>query len=125
MTPKAKYSIADTFKLTNMGLVFVGQIQEGNISIGDIIEFSALNTHYVRKIVGVSIVKNPEIEQAKVALMIKCTNEVEIDVLRNWQSDNALAMVYEAADNENLNPNKNKNIFKRLSAVVRAFTKHK
>ena len=63
MKPKATYHIADTFKLTNMGLVFVGQIIEGSISIDDSIAFTALNKHFIRKIVGVLIVKNPEINK--------------------------------------------------------------
>ena len=54
--PIAKYKIADTFKITGRGLVFAGEIIEGEINHGDMIEFIFLGQTKLRKIKGVELI---------------------------------------------------------------------
>jgi hypothetical protein len=98
---RAKYLIADTFKITGRGLVFAGYITEGFASIGDTIEFTALSTLYQRKILGVEGIAKSQPDKINIGLLIKCDNDAEIDELRNWKPDNVLAVIYKIETTEN------------------------
>jgi|GEM_PF-1478881 len=99
----AKYLIADTFKITGRGLVFAGHMTEGLISVGDIIEFTALGTLFQRSILSVEEIKTSQPDKINTALLINCNNDAEIDELRNWKPDKAVALIYKTdTTNKNL-----------------------
>lgn len=79
----AKYLISDTFKITGRGLVFVGYITEGLVSIGNTIEFTAINNLYRRKIIGVEEIKKSQSDKINTGLLINCDNDKEIVELGN------------------------------------------
>lgn len=94
----AKYSIADTFKITGRGIVFAGYISEGIISIGDTIEFTAFSTLRQRRIVGIEGIRKSQPDQVNTGLLIECNNPYEIDELRNWKPDKIEAVVYKTSE---------------------------
>lgn len=59
---KAKYEITDTFKITGRGLAFGRRIVEGQISIGDTIEFPFENNFLCRKVTGIEGVRSADPE---------------------------------------------------------------
>ncbi len=96
----AKYLIADTFKITGRGLVFVGFITDGLVRIGDTIEFTALNTLFLRRIIGIEEITKSKLDKVNTGLLIKCNSEMEIDVLSNWRPDNVVAVIYQTLTTE-------------------------
>lgn len=92
-TPVATYQIAETFRITDRGIVFVGFILEGAVSIGDFIEFLALGKVFTRKIIGIEGTLSKQPTQVNTGLLIQCENDQEIEVLRNWDPQNTLAKV--------------------------------
>ena len=76
--PTAKYQIADTFKITGRGLVFAGQIIDGQISLGDYIDFPFKNELRRRKITGIEGMTTAHPEKVNTGLLIKCNNPEEI-----------------------------------------------
>jgi len=90
----AKYQIDDTFKITGRGIVFAGIIIDGDISLGDFIEFSVLDKIYIRKITGVEGIRSSQPTVANTGLLINCQNEQEIDELKNWKPNNEIAIVF-------------------------------
>lgn len=95
---KAKYLIADTFKITGRGLVLSGQILEGVISTGDTIEFPAEYYLRQRRIIGVEGIRKSPPDEINTGILIRCKNDAEIDELRNWKSNNTVAIVYETLE---------------------------
>lgn len=93
--PIAKYFIADTFKITGRGLVFVGYITEGDFSAGNIIEFTAFGTLLYRRIIGVEGVRSQS-EKTNVSILIRCKSEVEIDTLTNTKPNNQVAFIFKS-----------------------------
>lgn len=94
----AKYSIADTFKITGCGIVFAGYISEETISVDDTIEFSAFGTLRQRRIRGIEGVRKSQPDQVNTGLLIECNNPHEIDELRNWKPDKNEAVVYKTSE---------------------------
>lgn len=94
MAETAKYLITDTFKITGRGLVLIGYIIEGLISIGDTIEFTVLNTLYQRKISSIEGISKSQPDKVNTALLIKCDDDAEIDLLSIWKPNNFVAVVY-------------------------------
>ena len=92
--PIAKYFIADTFKITGRGVVFVGQITEGEISSGDILEFTAFEKVLYRKITGVDYSRIPGAVKENVGISIRCESEAEIDKLRDTKPNNQVALIF-------------------------------
>ena len=92
--PTAKYQIADSFKITGRGLVLTGYITEGVVSVGDTIEFVAYNTLFQRKITGIGGIRKSQTDKVNTGLLIECKDEAEIDELRNWKPENAIAVIY-------------------------------
>lgn len=90
----AKYSIADTFKITGRGIVFAGYISEGTISVDDTIEFTAFGTLRQRRIRGVEGIRKSQPEQVNTGLLIECKSPHEIDELWSWKPDGSEAIVY-------------------------------
>ena len=94
--PIAKYFIADTFKITGRGLVFAGHIEEGEISSGDILEFTAFDTVIYRKITGVDHFRTVRAIKDNVGILIRCESEDEIDKLRNTKPNNQVALIFKS-----------------------------
>jgi len=94
--PIAKYFIADTFKITGRGLVFAGHIIEGEVSPGDILEFTAFDTVIYRKIIGVDYSRTPGALKENVGILIRCESEDEIDKLRNTKQNNQVALIFKS-----------------------------
>ena len=94
----AKYSIADTFKITGRGLLFAGYIIEGTISIGDTIEFTAFGTLRQRRIIGIEGIRKSQPDRVNTGLLIECNNLHEIDELRNWKPEKIEAVIYKTSD---------------------------
>ncbi|MEO8148226.1 MAG: hypothetical protein ABI723_11335 [Bacteroidia bacterium] len=92
----AKYIIAETFKMAGRGVVFAGYIDEGIVSIGDIIEFNAFDMLRQRKIIGVEGLTISQSNKINTGLLIKCENEIEMDELRNWKPNNQVAIIYKS-----------------------------
>lgn len=93
--PIAKYFIADTFKITDRGLTFLGHLMEGDFSPGDIIEFTAFGTILYRRIIGVEGVRS-QATKTNIGILIRCESEAEIDKLRNAKPNNQVALVFKS-----------------------------
>ena len=93
---KAKYTVIDTFKITGRGLVLFGDLNEGFILTGYIIEFTALSYLRLREITGIDMVRNYNSSNETMGLLIKCNNDDEIEELRNWKPENITATIYQA-----------------------------
>jgi hypothetical protein len=91
--PIAKYFIADTFKITDRGLVFLGKITEGEISPDDILEFTAFGTLLYRRIIGVEGARSQSGE-TNVGILITYESDAEIDKLRNAKPNNQVALTF-------------------------------
>ena len=89
----AKYIIKDTFKITGRGIVFAGHIGEGEIRIGDYIEFNAFNKKRKRKITGIEGIRHANQDQINTGLMIQCADENEIDELKAWRPHGELGLI--------------------------------
>jgi len=94
--PIAKYFIADTFKITGRGLVFLGHLMEGDVSSGDIIEFTAFETILYRKITGVDCARTPADVKENLGILIRCESEAEINNLRNAEANNQVALIFKS-----------------------------
>ena len=90
----AKYFISDTFKITGRGLVFVGYILEGCVTLGNNIEFEVFSSLYQRKIIGIEGITYSSPNKVNTGLLLKCIHEEEIDELRNWKPENVIACIY-------------------------------
>lgn len=93
----AKYLIAETFKITKRGLALTGYITEGNVSIGDIIEFPASSILRLRKIIGIEDIRNVYKPTINTGLLLQCNSDFEIDELAKWQPNNIIATIYKSA----------------------------
>ena len=89
----AKYIIKDAFKITGRGLVLAGHIDEGEIYLGDFIEFNAFDKRRKRKITGIEGIRNANPDKTNTGLLIKCEDETEIDELRTWRPDNEVGLI--------------------------------
>ncbi|TCI91797.1 hypothetical protein [Tenacibaculum sp. M341] len=91
---KAKYQISDTFNITGRGIVFAGVILEGEISIGDYIEFNVFDKVFKRKIIGIEGIASSQITKMNTGLLIQCTDDKEIQELRKWTPKDIVGFVY-------------------------------
>ena|SRR5687767_969319 len=94
MQEKAKYKIADIFSITGRGLVFAGYITDGEIFIGDEIEFTVFNKIRKRKITGIEGIRTSQLNPVNTGLLIKCENDLEIEEFHNWKPENQIALIY-------------------------------
>lgn len=93
--PKAKYKIAETFKLTGQGLVFTGEIVEGEIGSGDFLAFISSGDIKFRKIKGISTIRRIDRNPNFISLLIAGEGQNEIDELKGYMNLNQVALVYE------------------------------
>lgn len=94
--PIAKYKIADTFKITGRGLVFAGEVVEGEINYGDMIEFVFLGQTKRRKIKGIEMTSRVDRNVNSIGLLIACTDQNEIDELKLHMTLNQITFIYKA-----------------------------
>ncbi|MCC6370478.1 MAG: hypothetical protein IT236_05670 [Bacteroidia bacterium] len=92
----AKYRIEDTFKITGRGLVFGGEIIEGEIHIGDAIEFVFSGQTRLRKIKGIELIRRIDKNPNFTGLLIGCIDQNEVDELKGHLSLNQIGLIYKA-----------------------------
>ncbi len=94
---KAQFKISETFKITGRGLVFAGEIIDGNVNSGDSIEFTFSGQTIVRKIKGINLISRVDRSlNNNVGLLISCINKKEMEDIRNSPPNNTLALIYTA-----------------------------
>ena len=90
----ATYEIHDSFKITGRGVVFAGNILEGEFRTGDFIIFDFKGELLERKIKGIDAGMRVEKGKPNVGIMIESLNESEIDELRNWNPNLTVGKIY-------------------------------
>ncbi|WP_018344764.1 hypothetical protein [Cytophaga aurantiaca] len=89
----AKYIIKNIFRITGRGLVLAGYIEEGEVFIGDYIEFSIFEKTIKRKILGVEGIRKANADNTNTGLLIECHSEKEIDELGQWIPKDEIGLV--------------------------------
>lgn len=89
----ATFRISDTFRITGRGLVLAGEIQNGEISNDDLIEFQTDSTVLCRKIKSVEFIYGRNLPPGYLGLIIDCESENEIEDLRNWSPKGAIGTI--------------------------------
>ena len=81
---KGKFEIFGTFSIAGRGIVFVGTVLQGSISLGDFIRFSFNKTTFTKRVIGIdSEMRVPE-NIPKTGIVLECEDKKEIEKLRNW-----------------------------------------
>jgi translation elongation factor EF-Tu-like GTPase len=99
MKEKSTYQINDTFKITGRGIVFVGNISSGLVSIGDWIEFNFKGSTIRRKINGIEGIRSLK-EENNCGLVIEAMSREEIEDLKNWEPNRLIAKIHSQSTNE-------------------------
>lgn len=94
MKQVATFQIQDIFKITGRGIVFSGIVLTGEFMIGDLVKFDFKGQILERKIKGLDAGMRIKEGYPKVAIMIECLNQKEIDDLRNWNSNLTIGEIY-------------------------------
>jgi translation elongation factor EF-Tu-like GTPase len=95
MKKRSTYQINDTFRITGRGIVFVGNISEGLVSIGNWIEFDFNGTKIKRKITGIEGIRSIK-EENNCGLLIETLDDKEVDELKKWQPNGQTALIFES-----------------------------
>lgn len=90
----ATYQIHDTFRITGRGIVFSGNILDGEFMTGDFIKFDFNGQILERKIKGVDAGMRVVEGKPNVGVMIESSNEQEIDDLRKWNPNLTIGKIY-------------------------------
>jgi len=90
----ATYQIHDTFRITGRGIVFSGNILDGEFMTGDFIKFDFNGQILERKIKGIDAGMRVVEGKPNVGVMIDSQNEQEIDNLRNWNPNLTIEKIY-------------------------------
>ena len=94
MERKALFTIHDTFNITGRGLVIAGQIEEGDISVGNVLEFVLNGATKQFAIKGIDILRRNSLQQQdKWAFLLSCT-EKEAEELRSNDLSGIPAIVF-------------------------------
>lgn len=95
-TPIAKYRIDACFKITGRGLVFAGELLEGNFSFNDVIEFSAFGKVRTRKIKAVEMIRFTKPNPNMIGVLIQHEDDTELEELRRWkpEGDEGMAFIF-------------------------------
>ena len=98
MKEVAKYHISDKFIITGRGLMFAGYIIEGQIKTGDVIQFCYNDLTVIRKIKGIEQSLNNErvFDGLNTGILIECTNEEEIQQIRNSSLKDVKVSIFES-----------------------------
>lgn len=89
----AKYRIKDIFKITGRGLVLAGYIEDGEVSVGDYIEFTAFGKIIKRRISGIEGIRKVNFEKTNTGIFIECNNENEINELVQWVPKDDIGLI--------------------------------
>ncbi|GGG19313.1 hypothetical protein GCM10011344_19940 [Dokdonia pacifica] len=97
----AKYYISDKFIITGRGLIFAGHILEGQISLDNLIKFCVDNRLIVRKIIGIDEIRHSihdigVFDKLNIGLLIECTNEEEMQQIRNSGLKDVEVLIFES-----------------------------
>lgn len=98
-TEKGKTEIEATFKITGRGIVFVGNIIEGNFEVGNTISFCINGKQENRTIIGFEMI-NKLNSTYKTGILIKTENQEEIEALRNWNPNGTIATIHSQIENQ-------------------------
>ncbi|MFC0605858.1 hypothetical protein [Winogradskyella pulchriflava] len=90
----ATYEIHDTFRITDRGIVFSGNILDGEFLTGDLIKFYFNGQILERRIKGIDAGMRVAKGKPNVGIMIETINESEISDLRNWEPNQAIAKIF-------------------------------
>ena len=93
---KGTFIINDSFKVTNRGLVLAGNILEGTVSVGDLIEFTVSQSKRQRLISGVEDIRTSKTNTGTSGLLIQCKNEDEIIELNDWEPKSEVGVIFKA-----------------------------
>jgi len=88
-----RYEIQDTFYITGRGIVFAGQILEGEVCVGDLIKFKVNDEFRIRKIEGLESINRGSQERANTGLLIQCKDKKEEEEFKKWQANKAIAEI--------------------------------
>jgi len=89
-----QFFIGGIFKITDRGLFLAGNIQYGNASIGNIIEFSDGSELEYRKIIGIESILKSSSKETNTGILIDCKDESEIEYFRNNIEPNQIATIF-------------------------------
>ncbi len=89
------YTIQETFRITEIGVVMLGILgtKDSIVHTGDHIEFTANGLQRKRKVYGIDF-SSVNSDGKPVGLLIKCENEAEIEELRNWEPNGTEAVIW-------------------------------
>ena len=89
----AKYRIKEIFKITGRGLVLAGYIEDGEVSVGDYIEFAVYGKIIKRRISGIEGIRKVNSEKTNTGIFIECNNENEINELVQWRPKDDIGLI--------------------------------
>lgn len=92
---KAKFKIHDTFRITNRGIVLLGEIVEGLIQIGDCISFTVNETPWHKKIIGLDAGMRRPAGKPNTGLLLSYQDEEELNLLLNWKPNLQIGIINE------------------------------
>lgn len=98
--PRGTYQIHDTFIITGRGIVFLGEILEGELLIGDTIQFEFEGQLMERIISGTDKGMRVAEGKPKVGIVLRTKNEDEILALRKWKPNLTIAKIYSIEETE-------------------------
>jgi len=94
-TEIAKYYISDTFLIPRRGIMFAGQILDGEVKMGSYIELPTPNKIILRRIIGIEGVTFFQPNKVNTGLCIACTDDKEIKDLRDWKPSNLTTTIWQ------------------------------
>jgi len=89
----AKYRIKDIFRITGRGLVLAGYIEDGEVSVGDYIEFNVFEKTIKKRISGVEGIRKANFEKTNTGIFIECNNENVINELVQWKPKDDIGLI--------------------------------
>ncbi|GAA4303097.1 hypothetical protein [Nibribacter koreensis] len=88
-----RFIIRDTFYITDRGIVFSGEALDGMVSAGDNLKFSFNGQIKEGQIIAVHDNRNINSDKLSFGLLLKFTDEREVETLRNWKPKDVEAKV--------------------------------
>lgn len=98
--PKGTYQIHDTFIITGRGIVFLGEILEGDLFTGDSIEFEFQGELIERIITGADNGMRVATGKPNNGIIPRTKNEDEILALRKWKPNRTIGRIYSNEETE-------------------------
>ncbi len=94
MTQVAIFQIVDTFLITERGLILVGPVLEGTVSLNDYVEFTAFGKVFKRKVTGIELGRPLQEGIPNTGLLIECVDKLEMEELRDWNPEKVKSVVW-------------------------------